>query len=50
MHHAPDGMKRPLVGLDEQGVKMSRDARIEGTPEATRHHLEDLRKSLKLCR
>ncbi len=34
--------------LDKQGVKTDKDAKIEGTLDATRYHLEDLRKLLKL--
>lgn len=29
--------------LDEKGVKTDKDAKIEGTLEATRYHLEDMR-------
>ena len=34
--------------LDEKGIKTDKDAKIEGTLGATRYHLEDLRKLLKL--
>ena len=34
--------------LDSQGIKTDKDAKIQGTLEATRFHLEDLRKLLKL--
>ena len=34
--------------LDQQGVKTDKDAKIAGTLEATRFHLEDLRYLLKL--
>lgn len=34
--------------LDKQGIKTDKDAKIQGTLEATRYHLEDLRKLLKL--
>ena len=34
--------------LDEKGMKTSKDAKMEGTLEATRYHLEDLRKMLKI--
>ena len=34
--------------LAEKGIKPDRDAKIEGTLEATRYHLEDLRTLLKL--
>lgn len=34
--------------LDEQNIKTDKDAKIQGTLEASRYHLEDLRKLLKL--
>jgi len=34
--------------LDKHGVKTDKDAKIQGTLEATKYHLEDLRKLLKL--
>ena len=34
--------------LDEKKIKTDRDAKIQGTLEAQRYHLEDLRKLLKL--
>jgi len=34
--------------LNEKGIKTDKDAKIEGTLEATKYHLEDLRKLLKL--
>jgi len=34
--------------LDEKGIKTDKDAKIEGILEATKYHLEDLRKLLKL--
>lgn len=34
--------------LDSKGVKTDKDAKIEGTLNATKYHLEDLRKLLKL--
>lgn len=34
--------------LDKNGVKTDNDAKIAGTLEATRYHLEDLRKLLKV--
>jgi hypothetical protein len=34
--------------LDKEGVKTDNDAKIAGTLEATRYHLEDLREMLKL--
>jgi hypothetical protein len=34
--------------LDEQGVKTDKDSKIIGTLEATRYHLEDMRKILKV--
>lgn len=30
--------------LDKNGIKTSKDAKMEGTLEATRYHLEDMRK------
>jgi len=41
-------MKSLAEALDEQGIKTDNDAKIQGTLEATRYHLEDLRKILKL--
>jgi hypothetical protein len=41
-------LKSIAQALDESGVKTDMDAKIEGTLEATRFHLEDLRKLLKL--
>ena len=34
--------------LDEKDIKTDKDAKIQGTLSATRYHLEDLRKLLKL--
>jgi len=34
--------------LDKNGIKTDKDAKIEGTLEATRFHLDDLRMLLKL--
>ena len=34
--------------LDKMNVKTDKDAKIQGTLEATRYHLEDLRRLLKL--
>lgn len=34
--------------LDKNGVRTDKDAKIEGTLEATKFHLQDLRKLLKL--
>jgi hypothetical protein len=34
--------------LDKNGIKTDKDAKIQGTLEATRYHLEDLRTMLKL--
>ncbi len=34
--------------LDNEGIKTDKDARIAGTLEATKYHLGDLRKLLKL--
>lgn len=34
--------------LDKQGVKTDNDAKIQGTLDATKYHLEDLRTLLKI--
>ena len=34
--------------LDKQGIKTDSDATIQGTLQATKYHLEDLRKLLKI--
>lgn len=34
--------------LDGQGIKTDKDSKLEGTIEATKYHLEDMRKLLKL--
>lgn len=34
--------------LDEKGIKTDKDAKIEGTLEATKYHLEDMRHLMKL--
>ena len=36
--------------LDKEGIKTDKDAKIQGTLEATRYHLEDLREMLKLSK
>jgi len=41
-------LKKFAEAIDEQGIKTDMDAKIEGTLEATKYHLEDLRKLLKL--
>jgi len=41
-------LKSLAEALDEKGIKTEQDAKIAGTLEATRYHLEDLRKLLKL--
>jgi len=43
-----DFLKSLAEALDEKGIKTNKDAKIEGILEATRYHLEDLRKLLKL--
>lgn len=35
-------------GLDKLDIKTDRNSKIEGTLDATKYHLEDLRKMLKL--
>ena len=45
----PQDLTKPLAdALAEMGVKTDSDAKLTGTVEATRYHLEDLRKMLKL--
>lgn len=34
--------------LDKNGIKTDKDAKIQGTLEATKYHLEDMRSLLKL--
>ena len=34
--------------LDKDGIKTDKDAKLQGTIEATKYHLEDLRTLLKL--
>lgn len=36
--------------LDNKGIKTDKDERIKGTLDATKYHLEDLRKLLKLIK
>ena len=45
---AMEFMKALAEALDKQEIKTDKDAKIEGTLDATRYHLEDLRKLLKL--
>jgi hypothetical protein len=48
-HFLEDEFLKALAeALDEKGIKTDKDAKIEGLLEATRHHLEDLRRLLKL--
>ena len=34
--------------LDSKGIKTDKDAKIQGTLEATKYHLEDMRKLLRI--
>jgi hypothetical protein len=43
-----DILKALAEALDQHGVKTDSDAKIAGTLEATRYHLEDLRRLLKM--
>lgn len=44
-----DGFLKAMAeALDQRGVKTDSDAKLAGTIEATRYHLEDLRRLLKL--
>ena len=45
---AQDFLQGLAEALDKQGIKTDKDAKIQGTLDATRYHLEDLRKLLKL--
>ena len=45
---AQEFMQAMAEALDEQGVKTDKDAKIQGTLEATKYHLEDLRFMLKI--
>ena len=45
---ANDFLKALAEALDQQGIKTDKDAKIAGTLEATKYHLEDMRKLLKL--
>lgn len=47
-YDAKEFMESMAEQLDKDGIKTDKDAKIEGTLEATRFHLEDLRKLLKL--
>lgn len=46
--YAQEFLKALAEALDKNGIKTDKDAKIEGTLEATRRHLDDLRKLLKL--
>lgn len=46
--YANEFMKAFAEALDKKGVKTENDHKIAGTLEATRFHLEDMRKLLKL--
>ena len=41
-------MKAMAEALDKEGIKTDNDAKLQGTIDATRYHLEDLRTLLKL--
>ena len=45
---APEFMKALAEALDNNGIKTDSDAKMQGTLEATRDHLRDLKKLLKL--
>ena len=45
---ANDFLNALAEALDKRGIKTDKDAKIQGTLEATRYHLEDLRSLLKL--
>ena len=45
---ANDFLEALAEALDQQGIKTDKDAKIAGTLEATKYHLEDMRKLLKL--
>ena len=47
---ASELLKSLAEELDSKGIKTDKDAKIAGTLDATRYHLEDLRKLLKLRR
>jgi hypothetical protein len=46
--YSQEFLKALAEALDERNIKTDKDAKIQGTLEATRYHLEDLRKLLKL--
>lgn len=48
MTTAQQFLKALAEALDKQGVKTDKDAKIEGLLEATRYHLEDIRKVAKI--
>lgn len=45
---AQDFLQALAEALDDRGIKTDKDAKIQGTLEATEYHLEDLRSLLKL--
>lgn len=45
---APSFLAALAEALDKNGIKTDKDAKIQGTLDATKYHLEDLRKLLKL--
>jgi len=47
-HYSQEFLKNLAEELDYKGVKTDNDAKIKGTLDATKFHLEDLRKLLKL--
>jgi len=45
----PDGILEPMAeAIDQVGIKTDKDAKLQGTMEAQRAHLADLRQLLKL--
>ena len=48
--HSQSFLKAWSDALERQGVKPESDAKLKGTLEATRFHLDDLRSMLKLPR
>lgn len=49
MAWANEFMKAMAEELDKKGIKTDSDAKIAGTLEATRYHLEDLRTLMKIA-
>lgn len=41
---ADDFLRALAEGLDEMGIKTDQDAKLAGTLDATRYHLEDMRR------